>query len=201
MTRDEARQLERNLIAALRQAGLIDDPRSNSVSNRFANVEISIDYPRVKTYTSHARVPEAERDYGVVVTTGMYRHSTPPRKKRIHRDLVTAMAQIAKEANAHTESLTKRGERLLDKAQKDFDRGWCAHRRGITCKLINGTFHALVRVGETEVWQDDVEYSTSHDTLVFKSEIGKVDRWVTIETLQMLLDRGVLLNPADVKFS
>lgn len=196
MTIEQARELERQLTDRLRAMGLIE-LRGHGVASKYAEVSIGVDYPHQRGRTAARH----ERDYGVVVTTGLYRNSTPPRKKKIHRELDTAIAQIVKEVNAIApEKLNKRGEREMDAAQKDFDRGWCAHRRGITCKLVNGVFHVLVKVGSDEVWQNDVEYAPSHDTLVFRSEIGKIDRWITIEALQKLLDRGVLLNPADVQF-
>jgi hypothetical protein len=197
MTRDQARELERNLTTRLREMGIIVDPHGRDIPRKYGEVSYTVDY----VHRRGQRIPESERNYGVAVTTGMYRSSTPPKTRKVHHNLESAVSQIVREVNAQTETLTKRGFRLIEKAQKDFDRGWCAHRRNLTCKLINGTFHVLIRIGADEVWQDDVEYSTSHDTLVFKSEIGKVDRWITIETLQLLLDRGVLLNPVDVKFS
>ena len=204
MTLQEARQLKGALEQRLATMGLIDPARmSAGVPSGYGVVNIGVDHPTPKG-TPHRRrsyIPEADKNYGVAVTTGEYRHSNPPRKKKIHHALDTAVAQIVKEVNAHRDHLVHRDTRKLEKATKDFNRGWCAHRRGLACKLVGGNFHVLVKVGDEEVWQNDVEYSTSHDTLVFKSDIGKVNRWVTIETLQLLLDRGALLNPADVKFS
>jgi hypothetical protein len=199
MTRDQARALQGHLVEALRRLGLVE-PDATGVPNKYGHVEFTVDYSWDRTMFKRHRVPDVDRNYGLVVKTGQYHNSTPPRRRKLHRDLEPALAQITREVNAHVENCIKRGERYMDKAQKDFDRGWCAYRKGIECKLINDTFHALVRVGKEEVWQDDVEYAVSHDTLVFRSEIGKVDRWITIEVLQLLLDRGVLLNPADVKF-
>lgn len=197
LNREQARSLQQQLIVALREMGIMDPERTSTQPGW--PVEFRVDYPNVTGY-KHRRVPEGEQNWGVVLITGESRHSNPPKRKKIHRDLPSMLERVARVVNARRGDLMTRDDNLMDIAQKDFDRGWCAHRRGITCKLINGRFHALVKVGAEEIWQDDVEYSTSHDTLVFKSDIGKVDRWITIETLQKLLDLGVLLNPKDVKF-
>jgi hypothetical protein len=200
MTRDEARALEGRVVDRLRAMGIIE-AQGISVPGKYGTVELSVDYSWDRKMYKRHRVPADQRDYGLVVITGQYRSSTPPKRKRLHREVEPAIAQIVREVNASVaDKLPKKGERLMDTAQKDFDRGWCAHRRGIECKLINGTFHALLRAGTEEIWQDDVEYAPSHDTLVFRSEIGKLDRWITIEALQKLLDRGVLLNPKEVTF-
>jgi hypothetical protein len=198
LNRDQARALRDQLIVALREMGIMDPERT---APRIGwPVEFRVDYPNVTGYR-HSRVPDREQNWGVVLITGESRHSEPPKRKRIYRELAPMLERVAVVVNARRKELMRHDDNLMDIAQRDFDRGWCAHRRGITCKLINNRFHALVRVGAEEVWQDDVEYSTSHDTLVFKSDIGKVDRWITIEALQKLLDLGVLLNPKDVKFA
>lgn len=199
MTRVQARELERQLVEALRHVGLIPAGRS-SVSTDYGWIQWSVDYP---SKPGHQRryMPEAEKNYAVVVTTGESRHSKPPRKKKYHRELQPMLDQIIGTANFHRDMRVRGDEYKMALAQKDFDRGWCAYRRGIICKMIDGRFHALVRVGTEEVWQDKVRYASSHDTLVFKSDIGKVNRWVTVEMLQLLLDKGALLNPKDVKFN
>lgn len=198
MSKEQARELEKQFEDSLRAMGVLV-PGERRVSTRYGHMQWEVDYPNVPDYRHHS-VPLDKRNYGVVLITGESRYSTPRRKKAIHRELPDMLDRVAKLVNMSRERLLKNDDEKMMRAQKDFDRSWCAHRHGLTCKLINGRFHALVRVGANEIWQDDVEYAVSHDTLVFKSEIGKVNRWITIETLQKLLDHGVLLNPADVKF-
>lgn len=198
MTQQQARELRDRFVAELHRLGIIPS-NERSVPYEFGRVDWEVRYGPVPGYRYH-RIPEDKRNWGVSLSTGESRYSTPRRKKTLHRNLPTLVDRVVKVVNAKRDSMLRDDVAKMAKAQKDFDRGWCAHRKGLTCKLINGRFHALVRVGGSDIWQDDVEYAVSHDTLVFKSEIGKVDRWITIETLQLLLDKGVLLNPKEVKF-